>query len=100
MPRRTPRVVRHRMRAFRDRRIELLVFLAAGAGLLVSLGRLFGAGLVDDAYIFLRYAENLARGVGAVFNEGERVEGFSSVSWTLMLAGVRLLTSRLELAAL
>ncbi len=44
-----------------------------------------GAGLVDDAYIFLRYADNAARGLGAVFNPGERVEGYSSPLWLGML---------------
>jgi hypothetical protein len=40
-----------------------------------------GAGLVDDSYIFLRYAENFASGHGPVFNPGERVEGYSSPLW-------------------
>src|SRR5262249_43966861 len=82
------------------RRVELLLFLVLGAGLLALLGRLFSAGLVDDAYVFVRYADNLARGAGAVFNTGERVEGFSSAGWMLMLAGIRLFTARLDLAAL
>ena len=33
---------------------------------------------LDDAFILLRYAENLAAGHGPVFNVGERVEGFTS----------------------
>lgn len=41
---------------------------------------------VDDMYIFLRYAENLADGAGLVYNPGERVEGFSSPVWVLLLA--------------
>jgi hypothetical protein len=41
---------------------------------------------VDDMYIFLRYAENLAQGHGLVYNPGERVEGFSSPAWVLLLA--------------
>ena len=52
---------------------------------------------VDDMFIFLRYAENLASGHGPVFNVGERVEGFSSVTWLALLvpgalAGVNLVT--------
>src|SRR5215813_13482476 len=82
------------------RPIALLVFLVLGTGLLALLGRLFRAGLVDDAYIFARYADNLARGVGAVFNAGERVEGFTSAAWMLILAGIRPFTSRLDIAAL
>jgi len=44
-----------------------------------------GAGIVDDTYIFLRYAENLANGNGLVFNPGERVEGYTSFLWVLLL---------------
>ncbi|MFH1418587.1 MAG: hypothetical protein ABII12_09930 [Planctomycetota bacterium] len=36
---------------------------------------------VDDAYITFRYARNLVEGHGAVFNVGQRVEGFSSPLW-------------------
>jgi arabinofuranosyltransferase len=42
---------------------------------------------VDDVFISFRYAENLVRGLGLVFNAGERVEGYSNPMWTLMLAG-------------
>jgi len=38
----------------------------------------------DDAFITYRYARNLARGNGLVFNEGERVEGYTNFLWTLM----------------
>lgn len=43
---------------------------------------------VDDAFIFYRYARNLAMGNGFVFNVGEQVEGVSSFVWTIVLAGV------------
>src|SRR5689334_15439491 len=42
---------------------------------------------VDDAYIFCRYAQNFAAGHGLVFNLGERVEGVTSLLWTLLIAG-------------
>ena len=42
----------------------------------------------DDAFISLRYAANLLAGHGLVFNPGERVEGFTSPLWTLLLAGL------------
>lgn len=45
-------------------------------------------GIIDDAYIFLRYAHNIASGVGYVFNAGEYVEGATSTTWTLLLAGL------------
>ncbi|MEM9490813.1 MAG: hypothetical protein AAGC55_16820, partial [Myxococcota bacterium] len=40
---------------------------------------------VDDMFIFLRYAENAAAGLGLVYNPGERIEGFSSPLWTALL---------------
>src|SRR5687767_454301 len=42
---------------------------------------------IDDAFIFYRYAVNLANGEGLVFNIGERVEGITSLLWTLLVAG-------------
>ena len=38
----------------------------------------------DDAFITYRYARNLARGNGLVFNPGERVEGYTNFLWTVM----------------
>ena len=40
----------------------------------------------DDAYIFYRYAANLAAGEGLVYNPGERVEGITNLPWTLLEA--------------
>jgi arabinofuranosyltransferase len=42
---------------------------------------------VDDAYITYQYSQNLADGLGAVFNPGERVEGYSNLLWMLVIAG-------------
>jgi hypothetical protein len=42
--------------------------------------------LCDDAFISIRYADNLASGLGLVYNAGERVEGYTNLLWTLMLA--------------
>jgi hypothetical protein len=41
---------------------------------------------LDDSYITYRYAQNLVEGVGLVYNPGERVEGFTSLLWTLIIA--------------
>ncbi len=57
-----------------------LVVLAVGVRLL------YGANIRDDAYITLRYASNLASGVGFVFNLGERVLGTTTPLFTLILA--------------
>ncbi len=67
------------------------------AGVFVGLHWVVGTGIVDDTYIFLRYAENLASGAGPVFNPGERVEGYTSPLWVLLLGGMAL--SKLDLAA-
>lgn len=46
---------------------------------------------IDDAFIIFRYARNLVDGHGLVFNPGEAVEGYTSLSWTLIIAlGLRL----------
>lgn len=43
---------------------------------------------VDDAYITFRYARNLVRGVGFVYNPGEPVLGTTTPLYTLLLAGL------------
>jgi hypothetical protein len=40
----------------------------------------------DDAYITYRYAQHLVEGKGLVFNSGERVEGYSSFLYLLLIA--------------
>ena len=40
----------------------------------------------DDAYITYRYADNLVHGYGAVYNHGERVEGYTNFAWMLLSA--------------
>lgn len=42
--------------------------------------------MFDDAFIYFRYAENLVNGHGLVYNIGERVEGYTSVLWVLLMA--------------
>ncbi|MGE0480010.1 MAG: hypothetical protein AB7Q17_06005 [Phycisphaerae bacterium] len=44
------------------------------------------AWVCQDAFITLRYVENLHEGRGLVFNAGERVQGFTHPLWTLLLA--------------
>src|SRR3989442_15928728 len=69
------------------------VFLALAAVVvltgIVHASRLAWA--TDDAYISFRYARNLVRGLGLVYNAGERVEGYSNFLWTLWCAlGIKL----------
>ena len=63
---------------------SLLVLLALGA-FLWTAWRSWGY-LVDDSFITLRFARNLVEGNGLVYNPGERVEGFTSLSYTLISA--------------
>jgi hypothetical protein len=53
----------------------------------------------DDAYISFQYARSFAEGDGLVFNPGERVEGFSNLLWTLVLALVARLGWEIERVA-
>jgi arabinofuranosyltransferase len=64
----------------------------------LTTGVILDAGLVDDSYIFLRYADNLASGHGLVFNIGNRVEGFTSPLWAVCLGIVGFLNLDLVLA--
>jgi len=50
----------------------------------------------EDSYISYRYADNLASGLGLVFNPGQPVEGFTSALWVLVLAAARLLVEDLQ----
>jgi hypothetical protein len=56
---------------------------AVAAGIVVAALR---AWICDDAYITYRYAEHLVGGDGLVFNAGERVEGYTNLSWTVWTA--------------
>src|SRR5688500_1521674 len=54
---------------------------------------------IDDAFIYLRYARNLANGDGMVFNPGEWICGCTSVLYTCLLAALHALT-RFELTTI
>ncbi len=41
---------------------------------------------IDDAYIFMQYAENLAAGQGFAFNPGETSFGGTSLAWPVIIA--------------
>lgn len=57
--------------------------LALGARLDAARSLPFAA---EDAYITFRFAENWARGLGPVYNAGERVFGYTSPLWTAWIA--------------
>lgn len=59
-------------------------------GFLLLLHRwLIRSWMLDDAFVFFRYAENFVQGHGWVFNNGERVEGYTSFLWLFLLTLVR-----------
>lgn len=45
----------------------------------------------DDAFISMRYANNLALGYGLVWNAGERVEGYTNFLWVIWMYLLHLL---------
>ncbi len=66
-----------------------LEWFALAASLLLTLQY---AWVLDDAYIYARYVDNLVHlGRGLVFNEGEYVEGYSSPLWCLAMIPLRAL---------
>ncbi len=53
---------------------------------------------IDDANIYFTYMKNFAEGLGFVYNSGgERVEGFTSLFYTLIGSAVFLFTDKIEL---
>lgn len=70
----------------RTQRIATGVILSGAAVWLLLRAWHFAGWMDDDAFISFRYARNWARGLGLVFNAGERVEGYTNFLWTTMLA--------------
>ena len=68
------------------RRRAQVAALAAALLALLHAWSFRGTGPLDDDYILYRYAEQLLRGNGLVFNAGERVEGFTAPLYVLVLA--------------
>ena len=71
------------------RELVLPAFLAATV---LLAGFRLGPRTFDDAYITFRYARNLARGAGLVYNPGERVIGTSAPLFATLLAGISTVT--------
>jgi hypothetical protein len=75
--------------------------LLAGLAALALAARLVpGERTVDDAYITFRYARNLVEGHGFVYNVGERVLGTTTPLYTLLLAGLALVSGCRDFPAL
>lgn len=69
------------------RRPRPAVLAVLALALAIPLAFTFYTGLIwEDFFITYRYSENLALGLGLVYNPGERVQGFTSVFNTLIPA--------------
>ncbi|MDP8223703.1 MAG: hypothetical protein P9L99_10120 [Candidatus Lernaella stagnicola] len=77
----------------------IIVFLGLAVVLLMAV-RLGSFSAIDDAFISFRYAENFAAGHGLVFNIGEKVEGYSSTLFVLILSAFAKVLGRVRLGAL
>ena len=70
-----------------NRTVVFLLIGAIAAAIALRVALFAATGFqADDAFITYRYAENLARGFGFVYNPGERVYGTTTPLLTLLLA--------------
>lgn len=68
--------------ANRSRGLVLLLLCAVFMAHAMS----FSGWFIDDAFITMRYGQQLASGNGVVFNVGQRVEGYTDFTWVLLSA--------------
>lgn len=66
----------------------LIYALALAAAFCVTAFSQYAPFIHDDAFISLRYCQNLLSGHGLVWNPGERVEGYTSCLHVLLVSGV------------
>src|SRR5215831_15767966 len=80
---------------------EVIVLAAVAMTILAAVTVLLSRLTLDDAYITFRYARHLAEGygLGAWNHTGEHVEGYSSLLWTLLIAGTGRLGADVQVAA-
>jgi arabinofuranosyltransferase len=80
---------------------EAVLLAAAATTVAATLTVLLWRVTLDDAYITFRYARHLAQGygLGAWNHTGEHVEGYSSLLWTLLLAGAEWLGVDVRIAS-
>src|SRR3954465_5688067 len=84
------------------RRLELSAIRVAGVCtvvLAIALFYCFRTHGFDDPYITYRYAVNLARGYGSVYNSGDRVLSTTTPLYAIVLRLVRLIGLDLPLAS-
>ena len=78
---------RHSPFALRTSRVLPWLLLALALGFFVWHAS-SSAFLQDDSYITYRYARNVVRGNGPVFNPGERVQGYTNFIWMILLSAL------------
>src|SRR5215831_1387235 len=80
---------------------EVIVLAAVAMTILAAVTVLLSRLTLDDAYITFRYARHLAEGygLGAWNHTGEHVEGYSSLLWTLLLAGAAWIGADVRIAS-
>ena len=67
--------------------VLLALLLALGTAALAISYRVAADGyMTDDAFISFRYSKNLADGLGPVWQEDSRVEGYTNFGWVLLIA--------------
>ena len=70
----------------------IIVEIIAAALLRIFVFMHYQGIFINDTYIFLRYAENMAAGNGLVYNLGEKVLGYSSPLYVVLLAGLKFIS--------
>ena len=78
----------HRLTSTLSEPKRAFVLVLAAIALALAVRVWLGPNIRDDAYITLRYAENLANGQGFTFNPGEQVLGTTTPLMTLIVAGL------------
>ena len=82
-----------------SRALTLLVGLVVAAAILTWGFSRSPRNAFDDAYISYRYADNLRRGLGLVYNPGEWVLGTTAPLYVLLLGALGLIVQDLEALA-
>lgn len=77
---------------------SILIYLVLKTSNVIAGTRYFV--LPDDGMISMRFARNLASGLGLVWNQGERVQGFTNPAWTLIMVVVHWIGIPSRLASL
>jgi len=77
-----------RLLACSDRTLGLTLIIFGLALAVRWLILAYTDGMVDDAFITMRVARNIATGEGFVYNPGQRVQAVSSPLWALISSGL------------